>query len=120
MEVYVHPTCTSCKKAEALLSEAGVAVERRDYFRDRFDAEELRALLGRAGLSAHDVLSMRSRAYRDQGLAERDLSEDDLIVLMVAEPTLLRRPIVVGIGGTAVGFDRGKLETLAAAESAAS
>ncbi len=116
MEIYVHPTCTSCKKAEALLRAAGVSVERRDYFRDRFNADELRALLGRAGLTAHDVLSTRSRAYRDRGLAERNLSAEELIELMVSEPTLLRRPLVVGGAGTAVGFDREKLEALTAEE----
>lgn len=70
-------------------------------------------MLDRAGLKPSEVLSKRSTAYRTRGLAETTLSEEELLDLMVEEPTLLRRPLVVSPSGqTVVGFDAGALNRL--------
>lgn len=86
---------------------------RRDFFRERFTRAELAAVLTRAGLSPRDALSKRSRAYKELGLAGRAVSDNELLELMIAEPTLLRRPLVVG-DETVLGFDRDALGRLAA------
>jgi arsenate reductase-like glutaredoxin family protein len=76
----------------------------------------LRAILARAGLTPRDVLSTRSRPYRELGLAERVPSDDELIGLMVERPALIRRPLALGPSGVAVGFDRAALGRLASEE----
>uniref|UniRef100_A0A7C3AQ96 Arsenate reductase n=2 Tax=Thermorudis TaxID=1649508 RepID=A0A7C3AQ96_9BACT len=83
--------------------------QRRDYFNRRFTREELVELLRGTGLSPRDLLSTRSRAYQALGLAEREVSEDELIDLMVQEPTLLRRPIVLIDNQVVIGSDRKRL-----------
>jgi arsenate reductase-like glutaredoxin family protein len=45
-------------------------------------------------------------------LAERQLSDDELLDLMVEEPTLLRRPLIISPGGVAVGFNQKQLQEL--------
>lgn len=57
--------------------------------------DELRALLKSLGLTAHDVLSIKSPAYKQMGLDQREVSEKELLALMVQEPRLLRRPLIV-------------------------
>lgn len=112
VELYVHPTCTSCRKAQAWLDDHGVAYSRRDYFRDRFTREELSELLASVGATPRDVLSTRARAYKE--LVEgKSLSDDDLLDLMIEEPTLLRRPLTIDGRTVVVGFDRAGLERLA-------
>lgn len=59
-----------------------------------------------------EVLSKRSRAYRDLELASKHLSEDELLELMVAYPTLLRRPLVIGAEGATVGFNQKRLQEI--------
>ena len=117
ISLYVHPTCTSCRKAVALFDDAGATVERRDYFKDRFTVEELTAVLARAGRTPAEMLSTRARAYRDLGIAGGDLSDDELIGLMVEEPTLLRRPLAVADGQSTVGFNAAALTALADADA---
>ena len=116
ISLYVHPTCTSCRKAVALLDEAGADVERRDYFKDRFTAEELTTVLARAGRTPTEMLSTRARAYKDLGIADRDLTDAEHIELMIGEPTLLRRPLAVADGQSTVGFNASALTDLAAAD----
>ncbi len=85
---------------------------RRDYFKERFTVEELRAVLADAGLTPQEVLSRRAKAYATL-VGDRDLSDDELLALMIQEPTLLRRPLAVRGTQTAIGFDRVGLTALA-------
>jgi Spx/MgsR family transcriptional regulator len=112
IEIYVHPTCTSCRKAQALLDAAGASYSRRDYFKDHFTTDELRNLLHSLNLTAHDVLSTRAGKYRELGLDQRDVSEDQLIQLMTEQPTLLRRPLVRRGSQYVVGYNKTELESL--------
>ena len=95
-----------------MLTDQGVAFTRRDYFKERFTVEELRGVLDSVGLTAHEVLSKRAKAYAEL-VGDRDLADDELLALMVQEPTLLRRPLAVKDGRATVGFDRAGLDALA-------
>lgn len=75
----------------------------------------MRGLLASAGLTPREVLSKRARTYHEL-LGDRDLSDDELLALMVQEPTLLRRPLAIKGGQATVGFDRAGLAALAARE----
>jgi Spx/MgsR family transcriptional regulator len=98
------------------LDEHGITYDRRDYFRDRFTREELSGVLASAGLTPRDVLSKRARAYKEL-VGDRDLLDDQLLDLMIQEPTLLRRPLVITGDEAVIGFDRKGLERIAAGTS---
>lgn len=85
-------------------------MRRRDFFRERFTPDELRQLLKRGSVNPKDVLSTRSKAYRSRADEIDALSDDDLIVAMIEEPTLLRRPLTVIHGTLIVGASRQALE----------
>jgi Spx/MgsR family transcriptional regulator len=112
MEIYLYGNCTSCRKAERVLQGGATEYQRRDFFKERFTVTELHALLERAGLNVADALSTRSRAYKEHNLADRDLSDEQILELMVDEPTLLRRPLVIGNGPTVVGFNAVAIQAL--------
>ena len=92
--------------------------DRRDYFKERFTVEELRALLVGLGLRPAEVLSRRARAYAELiGDREGALADEELLALLVREPTLLRRPLAARGGQAVIGFDRAGLATLATGEA---
>jgi arsenate reductase-like glutaredoxin family protein len=84
----------------AWLSQADVELESRDFFQDRFSEAELRALFG--GRPVSDFFSWNSPSFRKMGVGRDALSDDQLVALMLDEPRLVRRPLVV-IDGDAVG-----------------
>ena len=45
-------------------------------------------------LSARELLRRNEAVYKELRLADRDLSEDELVDLMVRHPDLIQRPIV--------------------------
>jgi arsenate reductase len=55
---------------------------------------KIRELLRKANASAADVLRRKEPLYKELGLDQRAVSDDELIALMAEHPRLLQRPIV--------------------------
>jgi Spx/MgsR family transcriptional regulator len=113
IELYLYAKCSSCRSADALLGEYAVEPHRRDLFAQPLSAQELRALLAKTGLNPHQLLSKRSRPYRELKLGERELGDGEIIDLMAHHPALIRRPLVVKGTTAVVGFDRDAILALA-------
>lgn len=92
--VYQKPTCTTCRQVHAALRDAGVDFDTVDYYTDPIPAATLKALLRKMGMSARELLRTREARYKALRLDERQLSDDELIALMVENPDLIQRPIV--------------------------
>ena len=65
----------------------------RDFFAEPFTEDGLRTLLGIT--PARDAFAARRPTVKKLGLDLDSLSDDELLKLMVVEPRLIRRPIVV-------------------------
>jgi arsenate reductase/regulatory protein spx len=75
-----------------LLLQKGVEVEERDFFQDRFSEDEIRELASPVGLSG--IFAWRSPSLKQMGLVGQELSEDEMLKLMLQEPRLVRRPLI--------------------------
>ena len=93
--IYHNPRCSKSRQTLQLLKDRGVAPRIVEYLKDPPDAAALRVLLKQLGLSARDVLRRAEAPYKELGLADPNMSEDELIAAIVANPILLERPIVV-------------------------
>jgi arsenate reductase len=76
------------------LTEKGIAYESVHYLERPLAASELKKLLRSAGLKPHDVARKNEAVYRES-VAGKDLSDAQLLELMVKHPELIQRPIVV-------------------------
>ena len=52
-------------------------------------------MIRKLGISPRELLRKGEQAYRDLKLKDRELSDDELINIMVENPDLIQRPIVV-------------------------
>jgi arsenate reductase len=95
IRVYQKPTCSKCRATLGLLEECAVEFDSINYYEMPLSVEELRVLIGKLGISPRDLLRKGEKIYRDLKLGERELSDDELIKLMVENPDLMERPIVV-------------------------
>ena len=94
MTVYQKPTCTTCRQVHAALRDAGVDFEAVDYYTDPIPKAKLKDLLRKMKMSARDLLRTKEDIYRKLRLGERDLSDEEIVDLMVKHPDLIQRPIV--------------------------
>lgn len=94
-KIYFNPKCGTCHKTLALMKEAGYEPEIIEYLKTPPNAEELSGLLERLGLEPQDVLRKKGQVY--DGLKSEIETADraELIALMVKNPVLINRPIVV-------------------------
>lgn len=92
--IYQKPTCTTCRQVHAALKESGVNFEAVNYYVDPIPRTKLRELLRKMGLTPRELLRTKEEIYRKLRLGERDLTDDQIIDLMVEHPDLIQRPIV--------------------------
>ena len=93
----------------AELSHKGILLDERDFFSQRFNEEELRALIG--GLPVADYFSFNSPSFKKLGLSREDLSDGQLLRMMIAEPRMVRRPLIQIGDDLIVGTDRRAMES---------
>ena len=101
--IYHNPRCSTSHKTLALLEEKGVNPRIVDYLKMPPSAAELKTILKKLGLRPRDLMRKGEPRYAELGLKDRDLDDDALIALMVANPILIERPIVVSGGKAAIG-----------------
>jgi arsenate reductase len=93
--VYEKPACTTCRGLAVLLRDRGIDYDAVDYHVHGLTEDELRALVARTGRPARELLRARETVYKDLGLGEREVGDDEAIALMAEHPALLQRPVVV-------------------------
>jgi arsenate reductase (glutaredoxin) len=94
LTIYQKPTCTTCRQVYNALREAGVDFDAVDYYLEPIPKAKLQELLKKMGIPARRLLRVTEPVYKTLGLDSRELTDDQLVELMVAHPDLIQRPIV--------------------------
>jgi arsenate reductase len=93
--IYHNPRCSNSRGALALLQEAGEDPEIVDYLANPPSRQQLRDMIGKAGLTVREAMRTKEAAYEELGLGDPSVSDDRLLDAIVAHPALLNRPFVV-------------------------
>jgi arsenate reductase len=94
LTIYQKPTCTTCRQVYNILKESGVDFDAVNYYIDPIPKKKLKELLGKMKMRPRDILRTKEEIYKALKLAERDVTDDELLDLMVRYPDLIQRPIV--------------------------
>ena len=102
--VYGLKSCDTCRKARAYLTERDFVHTFRDLREDGFSEQDLAAWLAAAGWEK--LLNKSSTTWRGLDESEKaDLDGHKARALMLANPTLIKRPVIdAGRGVITVGF----------------
>lgn len=103
VKIYHNPRCSKSRQTLQLLREQSVEPEIVEYLKTPPTAEELREVLELLGLGPRDLMRRKEAEYRESGAADPDLTDEQLIALMVSHPKLIERPIVINDGKAAIG-----------------
>lgn len=87
-----------------------VALEEREYGKNPFTEKELRELV--AGESVEAILNTRNELYRARNMKQKPPSKEEAIKLILQEPNLLRRPVIVKGKKKLLGFDEAEVAKL--------
>lgn len=87
----------SCSKSRCVLEyldEHGVPFEIIDLIEEPLTAAEIRTVLKKLGIGVHSLVRKEDALYLEK-FADRDYSDDELIDILAANPSLIQRPVLI-------------------------
>ena len=92
--VYEKPTCTKCREMDRFLRDSNIDFTQVNYYLEPLSERKLRELIKKMGIKPGELLRKSESIYRELELGKKELSDDEIISLMVQHPDLMQRPIV--------------------------
>lgn len=102
LTLWHNQRCSKSRGAKEILEEAGVAFEERRYLESPPTAAELDAVLTALGKEPWEIARMGEDVAKEIALKDLPHERARWIEVMVANPVLIERPIVVTADGRAV------------------
>ena len=93
MIIYHNPSCSKSRCALAYLKDKNTPFEVRTYLTEPFSKKEFLALLSKLNVPVLDIVRKSESAFKSL-LKGKDLSEDEIIDILLENPKLIERPIV--------------------------
>ena len=97
--IYHNPDCGTSRNTLAMIRNAGIEPHVIEYLKTPPSWLLLRQLIDRMGVPVRDVIREKGTPYKELGLDDPSLNDDQLLDAMMAHPILINRPIVVSPKG---------------------
>ncbi|MDO8951346.1 MAG: arsenate reductase (glutaredoxin), partial [Draconibacterium sp.] len=94
MKIYHNPRCSKSRAGLQYLEEKGYDIEIKKYLVDGLTETELKEIIAKTGKKPHLFVRIQEKYYIDN-YNGKEFSDDEWIKILVENPKLLRRPIVV-------------------------
>ena len=93
--IYHNPKCGTSRNTLALIRNTGLVPQVIDYLTNPPTREQLQTLIQASGLTVRQAIREKEISYTELGLQDMNLSDDQLLDAMLAQPILINRPFVV-------------------------
>jgi len=101
--IYHNPRCSKSRQTLQLLEERGIDARIIEYLKTPPTAEELKKVLSLLNMKPGDLMRRTESVYGELGLDDENLSDNELVEVMVKNPVLIERPVVVADGKARIG-----------------
>jgi arsenate reductase (glutaredoxin) len=92
------------------LQSRKVDFEEREYGKKPFSESELREIIGDGPIEK--FLNSRTPLYRERNMKQKPPSKDEAIKLMLKDPNLLKRPVIIKGKKKLTGFNEAEVKEL--------
>jgi Spx/MgsR family transcriptional regulator len=92
------------------LQSKKVDFDEREYGRSPFSESELREIIGDGPVEK--FLNSRTPLYREKNMKQKPPSKDEAIKLMLKDPNLLKRPVIIKGKKKLTGFNEAEIKDL--------
>ena len=94
MKIYHNPRCAKSRETLALIEEKGINIEVVEYLKEIPSKETLKSLLNKLGMKPLQIIRKNEAVFKEK-FKGKELSEEEWLDAMIANPKLIERPIVV-------------------------
>lgn len=107
--VYTSPGCASCRKVKQWLKDRNLPFIEKNIFKTLLNDNEIKHLLSRCENGSDDLISKRSKVIQETRLDLDSMTTDELIRFIKANPSVLKRPIILNEKNFQVGYDEDEI-----------
>lgn len=102
MKIYHNPRCRKSRETLQILQDKGAHVEIIEYLKTPPSKEELKAILKKLGRKPLDIIRKNEAIFKEK-FKGKEYPDDRWIQIMVENPVLIERPIVIKNNKAVIG-----------------
>ena len=92
--IYHNPRCSKSREVLEIIKNSGQEHKIREYLVEHVSKKELEDLLAKLHMAPIELVRTEEKDWKEN-YQDRDLSDDELLELLVAQPRLIERTFVV-------------------------
>ena len=92
------------------MQSKNIDFEAREYGKDPLSENELREIIGAGPIEYY--LNTRTPLYREKKMKQKPPSKEEAIKLMLKDPNLLKRPVIIKGKTKLTGFDEAAVKNI--------
>lgn len=109
IEIFTDSKNTSSRKALTWLKDNGIEYIERDLNEAPLSAKEIKGLLRLSEDGLDEIFSKKCKAYKKMGIDIHDLTLNQAVDLIVENPTMIRKPLIITGKKLVVGYQQEKM-----------
>ena len=90
-----NPHCSKSRSAKDILTDRGIEFDTIDYLKDGLKEKLLKKLPLFLGVSYIEMIRMNESVYKELNLADKSMSDEEWVEMLMKNPILLERPIFI-------------------------
>ena len=94
IKIFHNPRCSKSRQTLSILADNEIDIDIVEYLKETPNKETLVKIINLLDIKPRDLLRKSEAVYKEKGLNNENLTDDDLIQYMLDNPILIERPIV--------------------------
>ncbi|PGS53949.1 transcriptional regulator SpxA [Bacillus sp. AFS041924] len=111
VNLYVTPSCTSCRKAKAWLDEHNIDYSVKNIMNESLTLEEIKSILRMTETGTEEIISNKSKTFQELDINIESLPLNELYKLIINNPKMLRMPIIQDEKRLQIGYNEEEIRS---------
>ncbi|MDQ1002992.1 regulatory protein spx [Neobacillus niacini] len=107
--VFTTPSCGSCRKAKAWFDEHQIDYIERNIIANPLTIDEIKSILRLTEEGTDEIISTNSKVFQELNVDIESLPLNALYKLIINNPKMLRRPIIIDEKRLQVGYNEDEI-----------
>ncbi len=108
--IYTTPSCSSCRKAKKWMEHHNIKYQEKNLLNINISENDIFNILSKTDNGFEDIISKRSKAFKENDLTVDDMSIQELIDFIKVNPSILKRPIIMDDRRMQIGYNDEEIE----------
>ncbi|WP_088043341.1 transcriptional regulator SpxA [Bacillus sp. EAC] len=111
VNLYVTPSCSSCRKAKSWLEEHHIDYSVKNIMNESLTLEEIKSILRMTENGTEEIISNKSKTFQELNINIESLPLNELFKLIINNPKMLRMPIILDEKRLQVGYNEDEIRS---------